>query len=97
MGTPKALATLSAVMSSYRADAACRQKIRVAVAQRVDCGNDFGFHVRNDPHLAQIYPDVGQIFRDIADILVLGAPRQDLIADHENGSGNGGGHARQSF
>jgi hypothetical protein len=34
------------------------------------------------PHFHEMHAERGQIFRDIADILVLGTARQDLVANH---------------
>ena len=39
--------------------------------------------VADYPHFSEMHAEGGQIFHDIADILVLGAARQDLVADHQ--------------
>jgi hypothetical protein len=44
--------------------------------------NDCRLFVADYPHLSEMHAEGGQIFRDIADILVLGAARQDPVADH---------------
>ena len=81
-----------------RADAAGGEQIGVALAQGVDRGDDLGLDVRHDPDLPQVDPDTGQVLGDVADVLVLGAPGQDLVADDEEGGGDGGGgHAGFPF
>src|SRR5690606_18989322 len=50
---------------------------------RVESGDDLFLHVREDANLAQIDPYVCQILGDVADVLVLGATGQDLVADHQ--------------
>ena len=57
-------------------------------AQRIERRDDFGVLVRHHPHFLQVDADVGQVLGDIADVLVLGAPGQDLVADHQDGGGN---------
>ena len=71
-----------------RADAAGGEDIVVARAQRVERGDDLVLDVGHDARLAQIDADVGEIFGDIADVAVLGAAGQDLVADDENGGGD---------
>jgi hypothetical protein len=46
--------------------------------ERIECIDDRSLLIADHPHL-----DRRQIFRDIADILVLGAARQDFAADHQ--------------
>ena len=53
--------------------------------------------VTDHTHFPEIDPERGQIFRYIADVLILGAARQDLVADHQErgdffGSGCVGGY-----
>jgi hypothetical protein len=50
---------------------------------RFDGVNDCRLFVANYPHFHEMHAERGQIFPDIADILVLGAARQDLVADHQ--------------
>ena len=80
-----------------RADAAGGEEIGVAAAQGVDRRDDLLLHVRHDADLAQIDADPGQVLGDVADILVLGAAREDLIADDEKSGCDGDGHAQGSF
>ena len=61
---------------------------------RSDRIDDNFAHIRNDPRLAQLNPLRIQLFGQPADILVLGAARQDFISDDDNGcSGVGAGYA----
>ena len=48
--------------------------------------DDRSLLVANHPHFLEIDADRRQIFRDIADVLVLGAARQDLATDHQERS-----------
>ena len=79
-----------------RADAARGEDVIVANAQRVERGDDFFLDVRHDPRLAQFDADARDIFRDIADVAVLGAAAENLIADHEHGGGYGLGRVGHS-
>ena len=89
MPTPNALATQSAVMSSWVGPMPPVVKtIGVACAQRVQRGDDLGLVVGHHAHLVQVDADVGQVLGDVADVLVLGAPGQDLVADDEKGGGD---------
>ena len=72
-----------------RADAAGREEIVVARAQRVERGDDLLLDVGHDARLAHLDADAGQIFGDIADVAVLGAAGEDFVADDENGGGDG--------
>ena len=45
--------------------------------------DDRSLLVANHPHFLEIDADRRQIFRDIADVLVLGAAGQDLATDHQ--------------
>ena len=60
----------------------------MAAPERVDRRDDRVLLVRHDPHLAQRDADAGQVLGDVADVPVLGAPREDLVADHEEGGGD---------
>ena len=71
-----------------RADAAGGEHIGVARAQRIYRGDDLRLFVGDDAHFLEIDADAGEIFGDVADVLVLGAARQDLVADHEDGGGD---------
>ena len=66
-----------------RADAAGGEHVVVAAAQRVERGDDLRLLVGDDAHLLEIDADHGQVFGDVADVLVLGAAGQDLVADDE--------------
>jgi hypothetical protein len=72
-----------------RADPAGGEQVGVAGPQGVDRLDDHRGLVGHDPHLAQVDAGRGEEIRDGADILVLGATREDLIADHEDGGGDG--------
>ena len=50
--------------------------------ERIECVDDRSPH-RRLPHFLEIDADRLQIFRDIADVLVLGAGGQDLATDHQ--------------
>ena len=74
-----------------RADAAGGEHVGVARAQRVERGDDLGLFVGHDADFLEVDADVGEIFGDVADILVLGASGQDLVADDENRGGDDAG------
>src|SRR5216683_2730393 len=67
-----------------RPNAAGGKDVGVAAAQGVQCRDDFGFLVGYDAYLLEVDPDIGQVFRDKADVLVLGPPGQDLVSNHQN-------------
>src|SRR6202163_3778050 len=71
-----------------RPDAAGGEDVGVATAQRVQRGDDVGLVVGHDAYFLEVDPDIGQVFRNKADILVLGPPGQDLVADHQNSRGD---------
>ena len=73
-----------------RPDAAGGEHIGVAAAQRVERRDDLVLLVRHHPHLLQVDADIGEVLGDVADVLVLGAPGQDLVADDEDGGGDDG-------
>ena len=78
-----------------RADAAGGEEVGVPRPERVDRFDDLALLVRHDPDLAQIDADIGQMLGDVADVLVLGAPGEDFVADDEKGGGDrgsGGAH-----
>jgi hypothetical protein len=53
------------------------------MSKRIERIDDCGLLATdNHPHFPEIDTERGQIFRDIANVLVLGAARQDLVADH---------------
>jgi hypothetical protein len=58
---------------------------RIAVPERIDRIDDRPLLVTDHPHFPESDPERGQIFRDIADVLFLGAARQDFVADHQEG------------
>ena len=71
-----------------RPDAAGGEDVGVAVPQRVERIDDRALLVADHADLHEIDADRGQIFRDIADVLVLGAAGQDFVADHQQGGGD---------
>ena len=92
MDTPKALATESAVMSSWVGPMPPVVKTMiVAMTKRVHRRHDLGLDVRNDAHFAQIDAEVGEVLGDVADVLVLRPAGQDFVADDQDGSGDDGG------
>ena len=89
MATPNALAiAVGGDVVVGRADAAGGEDVGVARAQRVDRVDDLVLVVGDDAHFLQVDADGGQVVGDVADVLVLGAPGQDLVADDENGGGD---------
>jgi hypothetical protein len=66
-----------------RPDPAGGEDIGAAMSERIECVDDRSLLVADHPHFLEIDANRRQIFRDIADILVLGAARQDLVADHQ--------------
>src|SRR5262249_90557 len=82
-----------------RPDPAGGDDINVAMPERLEFVDDRSLLVADLPHFLEIDADRRQIFRDIADVLVLGAAGQDLATDHQErgrdnlfGSGRSGGH-----
>jgi hypothetical protein len=74
IGTPNAFATQSAVIFTVgRPDPAGGEDIGVAMPERIEC---VSLLVANHPHFLEVDADDRQIFRDIADVLVLGAAGQ---------------------
>ena len=71
-----------------RADAAGGEDVSVAGAQRVERGDDLRLLVGNDADFLQIDADGGELFGDIADVLVLGAAGEDLVADDQKRGGD---------
>jgi hypothetical protein len=53
------------------------------VPERIECVDDRFLLVADHPHFLEIDADRSQTFRDIADVLVLGAAGQDLATDHQ--------------
>jgi len=75
-----------------RADAAGGEDVGIARAQRVHRRDDLLLLVRDDADLAEIDADIRQVLGDVADVLVLGSSGEDLVADDEEGGGDGGRH-----
>src|SRR5206468_10234073 len=71
-----------------RPNAAGGKDVGVATAQRVQRRDDIGFIVGDDANLLEVDSEIGEVFRDKADVLVLGAPGQNLVADHQNPRGD---------
>ena len=72
------------------ADAAGREEVGVAGAERVHRLHDRRLVVGDHPHLLQVDPDVGEVLRDVTAVAVPRASREHLVADHEDGGGGGG-------
>jgi len=59
------------------------------MSERIERIDDRCFLVANHPYFLEIDAERRQIFRDIADVLVLGAAGQDPVTDHrERGRDN---------
>ena len=87
-GTPKARADrIGGDVVVGRPDAAGRDHIIVARPQRVEGRDDFVLDIGDDPRFPNVDADLGQIFGDIAEVAVLRASREDLVADHQDGGG----------
>jgi hypothetical protein len=71
-----------------RPDAAGGEDIAVAMAQRVQRGDDIGLIVVYVPELLELDTQFGEVFGDEADVLVLGPAGQDLVADHQYARGD---------
>src|SRR6185295_4022041 len=66
-------------------DAAGGEDVVVSAAEGVHRRYDLVLHVRHDAHFAKIDPDGGKALGEVADVLVLGAAGEDLIADDQQG------------
>ena len=66
-------------------DAAGGKDKVIAGAQGIQGRDDLVFHIGHHPRLAQVDAQRGQEPGDIAGVGVLGAARQDFVADHQNG------------
>src|SRR5215813_4142454 len=66
-----------------RPDTAGGEDIGVAMPERIECIDDRSLLIADHSHFLEIDADRGQILRDIADVLVLGAAGQDLTTDHQ--------------
>ena len=66
-----------------RSDTTSREDISVAMSERIERIDDRGLLVADHPHFLEIDTERGQIFSDIANVLVLGPARQDLVADQQ--------------
>ena len=64
----------------------------IAGPQRIHRRDDLLLDIRHDPDLAKIDANIGEIFGDIADILVLGPTAEDLVADDQKCCCDGSGH-----
>ena len=71
-----------------RADAAGGEHMVVAPAERIDCGDDLVLDVGHDADLANVDADRRQVLGDVADVLVLGSPGEDFVADDQDGGGD---------
>ena len=70
-----------------RADPAGGEDIVVARAHRVQRVDDLVLDVGDDAHFTQANPLHIEPGRDLRDILVLRAARENLVADHQHGGG----------
>ena len=71
-----------------RADAAGGEHVGVARTQRVERSDDLRLFVGDHAHFLEIDADAGEILGDVADVLVLGASGQNLVADDEQSGGD---------
>src|SRR5438105_768719 len=60
----------------------------VAGTERVDGGDDLVLDIGYDAHFTQVDADRGQVLGDVADVLVLGPARENLVADHQDRRGH---------
>src|SRR6516165_766949 len=67
-------------------DTARRKDIGVTMPKRVKRIDDDTLLVAVHPYFLEIDPERGEVFRDIADVLILGAAGQDFIANHQEGA-----------
>ena len=67
-----------------RPDTAGGKDVIVAMAQRVQRRDDVGLLVGDDADLLEVDPDIGEVFGNKADVLVLGPAGQDFVPDHQN-------------
>ena len=49
----------------------------------IECVDDRPLFIADHPHFLEIDADRRQIFRNVADVVVLGAAGQDLATDHQ--------------
>ena len=70
------------------ADAAGGEDIVVARPAFVDRGDDLRLDIGDDAGLAQSYAELGQLLRDIAEVHILGAAGENLIADDQHRGGD---------
>jgi hypothetical protein len=79
-----------------RPDTAGGENLIVAGTNLVDRADDGFRDIGNDPHFAYRNADIAQALRQKADIRVLRAAGQHLVADDQNAGGgiSGSGHAR---
>ena len=68
-----------------RADPAGGEHIVIARAQRVHRIDNLILNIGDDPHFAQANPLHVEPGRDLRDILVLRAARENLVTDHQHG------------
>ena len=73
-------------------DAAGGEDVVVARAQCIERGGDVLGVVRHHPCLLQPDPHLAEPLAQEGEVLVLGAPGEDLVADDERGGGNGSRH-----
>jgi hypothetical protein len=50
--------------------------------------DDFHFHVAHHAGFGDLHPVCAEVFGDVAKVGVLGAARQDLVADDQDGAGD---------
>jgi hypothetical protein len=55
---------------------------RRVIYKRIDCVDNRSLLIADHPHFFEIDAERRQIFRGLADVLVLGAARQDLATDY---------------
>src|SRR5262245_37664975 len=84
IGTPNAFRhAVGGDVTVGRPNPAGGEDICVAMPERTECVEDCSLLIADHPHFLEIDTDRSQIFRDIADVLVLGSAGQDLAADHQ--------------
>jgi hypothetical protein len=73
-------------------DAASGKDVGVTLTERVQCVDNGVLFIGDHADFLEIDADIREVFGDEADVLVLGSPRQDFVADHQNAGGHDVSH-----
>src|SRR5690348_5446201 len=71
-----------------RPNAARREHVIIARTAFVDCGDELRLEIGDHAGLAQANAKLGQLARKIAEVGILSAARQDLMADAKRSGGD---------